>query len=511
MTRSTTLGLALTAAALGTATLAPPATGQSLAGRLTTRLDTLPLDRHVWGIAVLDPRGRLLYGRNADRLFMPASNTKLLVTAAATWLLPQAWAATTALYADGPIAAGVLRGNLVLYGGGDPTWTSRCYAVEPAPPERCTTDSFETLRRLAATLKQLGLTTVAGAVVGDGSYFEPLLIHPTWETDDLVWSYAAPVSGLGFNENMVIATVTPGSAVGARPVVTVEPDVAAMVVEVAATTAVEGTRTDLDWRRRPEGTGVLLTGSIGRDAAPDRSQLAVQDPSRYAALALASVLADSGIDVLGGIRSTVDPEATRAARATAPLATATSRPVEDWIFAILNVSQNWMAETLLKQLGKQLGRAGSWAEGLRVERRFLIDSLGIDSTQVMAHDGSGLSAKNLASPLAIATVLTTMRHHRRFAGFAAGLPRSGASGSLRTRFLDTPVATRVLAKTGSIGQVNSLSGYLERDSVLTPGLRPCRVFSIQANHHTLGGRAMIEAIDSIVVETARGTPCGRPE
>ncbi len=507
VTSSATLRVTALAVALTAAGPATPALTQSLGRRLTARLDTLPLDRHVWGIAVLDRTGRLLFGRNPERLFMPASNTKLLVTAAAVWLLPPRWTATTSLFAGGPIAGGVLLGDLVLYGGGDPTWTRRCYAVEPAPPEACTTDPTAQLRRLASTLKRTGVTTVAGAIVGDGSYFEPTLTHPTWESDDLAWAFAAPVSGLGFNENTVVATVTPGTKVGERPSVSLEPDLPVLTVEVTARTAGANTAVDLDWLRAPNGSGVTVSGTIPLGAPPDRSQLAVPDPNRFAALAFARVLADSGIAVLGGVRSTTDSLATRSVRATAALATVTSRPVEDWVFAINNVSQNWFAETLLKQLGKQLGRAGSWPEGINVERRFLIDSLGIDSTQVMAHDGSGLSAKNLASPLALATVLTTLRRHPRYPAFAAGIPQAGATGSLRNRFVATPVAGRVRAKTGSIGQVNSLSGYLEQDSILVTKLRPCRIFSIQANHHTLPGRIMVQAIDSLVVETARGTPC----
>lgn len=506
-----TLRLALAAAigSVATTVAAAPVAGQTLTRRLTRRLDSLPLDRHVWGIAVLDQAGRLLYGRNADRLFMPASNTKLLVTAAATGLLPAAWTATTTLHAGGPVAEGILKGDLVLYGGGDPTWSRRCYAVEPAPPERCTTDPFDPLRRLVSAVRRAGVTTVAGAVVGDGSYFEPTITHPTWETDDLVWAYAAPVSGLGFNENTIVAIVTPGPTEGAPPEVSLDPDLPALSIEVAAVTGADSTRTDLEWRRTADGTGVIVSGSIRLGGPPDRSQLAVSDPNRFAALALERVLADSGIAVLGGVRGTTDSLAYRSARATPPMASVASRPVEDWIFATLNVSQNWFAETLVKELGKQRGQSGSWAEGLRVERRFLIDSLRIDSTQFLAHDGSGLSAKNLASPLTLATVLSAMRRHPRYPTFAAGLPRGGATGSLRNRFQETPVADRIRAKTGSIGQVNSLSGYLERDSSFTSTGRPCRVFSIQANHHTLGGRTMVQAIDSVVVEVARRTPCVR--
>lgn len=511
MTSSKTLRLAIATAilAIETGTL-PTAAGQSLRSRLTTRLDSLPLDRHVWGVAILDRSGRLLFGRNADRLFMPASNTKLLVTATAIRMLPPGWTTSTSLFAGGPIADGTLRGNLVLYGGGDPSWSSRCYAVVPAPPEMCRADALEPLRTMVGAVRRAGIRRVAGAVIGDGSFFESAVVHPTWETDDLVWGYAAPVSGLSFNENLVVATVSPGASVGAPAQVELEPDLGALPIENRAVTVDDSGPTDLSWSRSQDGTGAILTGTIRRAGPPDQSELAVADPNRFAALALARVLADSGIAVLGGIRSTTDSNTTATARRSPPLATVTSRPVEDWVFAILNASQNFFAETLLKQLGRQFGRAGSWDEGLRFERRFLIDSVGIDSTQFRAHDGSGLSAKNLASPLTFASILRSMRRHPRYQSFAAGLPRSGASGSLQKRFLTTPIEHRVRAKTGSIGQVNTLSGFIEPDSILDRRARPCRVFSIQANHHTLGGRTMVQAIDSIVVEVGRDTPCAKP-
>ncbi len=128
--------------------VAAPLAGQPLARRLTARLDSTPLDRHVWGVAVLDRTGRLLFGRNADRLFMPASNAKLLVTSVAARRLPAGWTTTTAVFAAGPVIDGALRGDLVLYGGGDPTWSRRCYALEPAPPEACEPSPFDRLRSL---------------------------------------------------------------------------------------------------------------------------------------------------------------------------------------------------------------------------------------------------------------------------------------------------------------------------------------------------------------------------
>jgi D-alanyl-D-alanine carboxypeptidase/D-alanyl-D-alanine-endopeptidase (penicillin-binding protein 4) len=153
---------------------------------------------------------------------------------------------------------------------------------------------------------------------------------------------------------------------------------------------------------------------------------------------------------------------------------------------------------LLKQLGKQFGRGGSWPEGLEVERRFLIDSIRVDSTQISLSDASGLSSTNLVSPAAFTQILRFIRTHPRYSTFAAGLPQAGATGSLRTRFVGTPLAGRVRGKTGSISRVNTLSGYieLERGRFLT--------FSVQANHHTRPGREILGVIDSIVVEMGRG-------
>jgi D-alanyl-D-alanine carboxypeptidase/D-alanyl-D-alanine-endopeptidase (penicillin-binding protein 4) len=181
-----------------------------------------------------------------------------------------------------------------------------------------------------------------------------------------------------------------------------------------------------------------------------------------------------------------------------PLAEVTSRPLRDWIFPILNTSQNWYAEMTLKQLGKQFGRAGSWDEGLRIERRFLIDSVGVDSTQIALSDGSGLSASNLVSPLAFTQILRFIRSHPRYATFAAGLPRSGQRGTLKNRFVGTPIEGKVRAKTGSISRTNTLSGFVELGSgkVMT--------FSIQANHHALPGSVILAQLDSVVVEMAKG-------
>ncbi|MGH7593993.1 MAG: D-alanyl-D-alanine carboxypeptidase/D-alanyl-D-alanine endopeptidase [Gemmatimonadales bacterium] len=473
------------------------ASAQSLTTRIDHRLDGPGLDRLLWGVAVTDLDGHLLFGRNADRLFIPASNTKLLVSITANTLLGPRFTVPTSVYGSGPVANGVLQGDVVLYGRGDPTFSNRCYAADTTGAGVCDHDPAARLHQLAEQLRHRGIRVIAGDVIGDGSYFTPEIIHPDWEVYDLGWWYAAPVSGLGFNDNSVDFREIAGDSVGATPQVTMTPDLGAFALDNRAEVGARGSRRTFDIVRSDDGLTYLATGMLPAGSAPRNESAAVVDPNHYAALAFRRALATAGILVRGETRSTVDSFTYRSTRLTAPLAEVRSRPLGDWLYAILSPSQNWFAEMLIKQLGRQFGTAGSWEEGRRVERRFLIDSVGLDSTEFSVQDGSGLAANNFVTPLAFTRLLTFARKHANFAAIDAGLPASGKPGTLRNRFAGTPAATAVHAKTGSISGVNTLSGFVERADgrVL--------VFSIMANHHTLGGARMIAAIDSVVVELAK--------
>jgi serine-type D-Ala-D-Ala carboxypeptidase/endopeptidase (penicillin-binding protein 4) len=477
----------------------PVLPAQSLARRIDSRIDAPPFNRQLWGMALVDETGRLLYGRNQDRLFIPASNTKLVVSAVASALLPPDWKVKTSLY-GGPVVKGVLQGDLVLYGRGDPTMGRHCYATDTTLAGVCDVDPFARLRQLVDTLRAKGVRAITGDVVGDGSYFETTLVHPNWEAFDLNWWYAAPVSGLGFNDNSVDFEWGPGPTPGAPGAIAMKPDLGDIAFENRTVTVGPGGESDVGDRffRNPGTLQIWAEGTVALDNPRHTESFALPDPNLYAARALREVLDEAGISVLGGTSSTIDSATYAPLRRTAPLAEASSRPLRDWIFPILNTSQNWFAEMLLKQLGRQFGKAGSWPEGLEVERRFLIDSVKVDSTQFSLSDGSGLSSSNLISPLAFTQLLRYMRRHPRYATFAAGLPQAGVVGSLRNRFLGTPLAGRVRAKTGSIARVITLTGYIELDRgrMLT--------FSVEANHHAVSSRALLAAIDSVVVDMGRG-------
>src|SRR5881398_234646 len=471
----------------------------SLEQRLAQLIDAPPFNRATWGIYVVDDRGRVLYQRNADRFSVPASNTKLVVTAAAAVLLPADYRVTTSLYVNGRVDAGVLQGDLILYGRGDPTWSARCYAVDSLAPGACDS-SFTAIDAIADSVRAKGIRRITGKLVGDGSYFEPTMIHYAWNAWDLTWWYAAPVSGLGFHDNSVDFRIDPGPGVDAPPVITWSPDLGLITFENRARTVpADSTSTIGDnFFRTGGGWSIRAEGTVALGRKPWVESVAVRDPNLYAARALATSLGRKGVAVAGGAIGTTDSLAYRAARCCgSPLVEYRGRPLSDVIFPILNTSQNWFAEMLLKVLGHEIKGEGAWEAGLEVERRFLIDSVKIDSTAFALEDGSGLAAGNLVTPHAFAQLLAYMHRHPKRAPFLAGLPHSGQPGSLLKRFGGTALEGRVIAKTGSIDRVNSLSGFIERPNGRTI------TFSIQANTHAVPYQQMLAQIDSVVVEIGK--------
>jgi D-alanyl-D-alanine carboxypeptidase/D-alanyl-D-alanine-endopeptidase (penicillin-binding protein 4) len=484
------------------ATLAPaqalptPSRHGSLGRRLDALLDQPPFHRVTWGVSVVDDRGRTLYQRNADRLFVPASNTKLVVSAVATALLPPEYRVRTSVYVNGTLRDGIVDGDLVLYGRGDPTWSKRCYGVDTLAPGACDS-SFAAINAIADSLVARGVRRVTGKVVGDGSYFETALVHPAWNLFDLNWWYAAPVSGLGFNDNSVDFRITPAETVGRPPTITWTPELGMFSFENRARTgpADGGSTIGDNFYRAPGTMDIWAEGTAALGRKPWVESFALPDPNRYAARALAVSLMRLGITVEGGAIGTTDSLATRAVRCCgSPLLEYFGRPVGDIVFPILNTSQNLFAEMLVKILGREFRGNGSWEAGLEVERRFLIDSVGIDSTAFALEDASGEAAGNLVSPYAFAQLLAYMYRHPKRGPFLAALPRAGQVGSLRRRFVGTPIEGHVLAKSGSIDRVNTLSGYIERPDGHVV------IFSIEANAHAIPGRQMLAQIDSVVVQ-----------
>jgi D-alanyl-D-alanine carboxypeptidase/D-alanyl-D-alanine-endopeptidase (penicillin-binding protein 4) len=231
---------------------------------------------------------------------------------------------------------------------------------------------------------------------------------------------------------------------------------------VLATTDTAGARAsiDVDYEAWPDT--LVITGRIGLGKA-DSSWIAVPDPAMFAAQSLQAALAKRGIETMGIVRVARDSAAARelrvpfAGRDTAIVWT--SAPMREIIAAILKPSQNWIAEQLVRTLGARFRGEGSWSAGINVERRYLIDVARIDSFAFSLRDASGLSAQNLLSPNATIQLLEHARLSPWGDDYRAALPTPGMRGGTLSNRL-AGLESRVAAKTGTIANVNSLSGYM---------------------------------------------------
>lgn len=462
---------------------APARDSAALARRIDAILSRPALRRAHWGVEVRDAStGQVLYARNAERLFVPASSLKLVVSATAAHHLPADYRFRTFLHGTGPVANGVLRGDLVLVGRGDPLLSGR-YAESRVA-------IFEAL---ADSLRARGIRRVTGAVVGDDSWWDADRLRGDWEAYDTRWWYAAPVGALGFNDNSIDFRVEPGAHPGQPARITALPASSAYALENRTRTVAAGGAYTLDFERLPGGERVRAYGEIPVGAAVRTESFAVRDPARYAATVLRETLVARGISVEGAVR-VVSDSAASPARGAAPLVEHLSLPLPQTVGPILQTSQNWFAEQLLKTVGREVRGEGSWAAGLAVERDFLLREAGLDSTDFVLRDGSGLSSGNLVSPRGMVRLLDYVRRTPRQAVVRDALPVAGRSGSLRARLTD--LAGRVAAKTGYIGNVDSLTGFV----TLADGTEV--IFYIVSNNSGQPSARVKQGIDDVVREIA---------
>ena len=476
------LAVALLAPQRAAGNLAPPrpaaTSQQTLAARIDSILQRPALRQAHWGIMVQDAAtGRVLYERQAERHFVPASALKLVVSATAAHHLPADFRFRTTVYGTGPVQDGTLQGDLVLYGRGDPMISDRYFPSRTAVWEA-----------LADSLRARGVRRVTGAVVADESWFDADHVRGDWESYDTRWWYGAPVSALGFNDNSIDFRIE-AAPPGGRPRITWEPQSSYVWLENTAMMGEATARNTLDFERRT-GKGVRAYGIFPAGTAPQTEHFAVANPADYAGTVFRETLERKGIEVVNDAVRLVSDTARSVSRTAAVLAEHRSPPLPQAIEPILLRSQNWFAEQLLKAMAREVAGEGSWDAGLRVEREFLTGVVGIDTADVVLRDASGLSAGNLVTPRALVRLLDYVRGTPRQAMVRDALPVSAGKGSLQARFTDLP--GRVRAKTGYIGNVDSLAGYVTR----ADGSEV--IFAIIANSSGQPSSRMKPGIDDIV-------------
>jgi serine-type D-Ala-D-Ala carboxypeptidase/endopeptidase (penicillin-binding protein 4) len=442
------------------------------------------MERGVWAVDVMSlATGEHLYSLNPGKLMMPASNMKILTVAAAAETLGWNYTFTTTLEARGAISGGVLHGDLIVRGNGDPTINARSGRADAV------------LGEWASALTAAGISSIEGRIVGDDQAFDDEGIGAGWAWDYLQYSYAAPVGALELNENTAALLVSPGSAPGAPIVVDLTPGSGLTLVNRAVTGPPESPD-KIEYRRLLDQPVLEVTGSIPAGAGPSRYFVAVVNPTVFFVRSLKDALVARGIAVSG---EAVDLDDVAAGMQIAPAAgtrvvvSTRSPPLSEIATVLMKVSQNLYAETLLKALGAANGGLGT-AEGGKIAVYTLLDRWNVPRDAYVMYDGSGLSRYDYVTAATLTTVLERMyRDPRHRDAFLATFPIAGKDGSLASRLRRTRAEGNALAKTGSISNVRSLSGFVRTrdDEVLA--------FSILANDFPIQA-ATVNYIADLAVE-----------
>jgi D-alanyl-D-alanine carboxypeptidase/D-alanyl-D-alanine-endopeptidase (penicillin-binding protein 4) len=400
-----------------------------------------------WGVEILSlDRGEPIYERNATRLYMPASNNKVLTTAAALVRLGPEFRYETRVLADGPIVDGTLKGNLVIVGSGDPSNAPRFQGSDP----------FRTFKDWASRLKEKGIRRIEGDLLGDEASFEAKLLGSGWEWDDLAYGYAAPVSALQFNENLITIEIVPGEKEGSPAVLHIQPLEKYLSVENKVLTAAAGIDANIDIERGEGKESVVLRGVVPLKGSPQTRTVAVESPANYYLEALKLAMQQEGIDL-----SRCGIKAVRGWNPPSPqlLWVHSSPPLAEIIKPLLKVSQNLYAESLTRTLGLKFHGEGSFSSGKEVVEGALHD-MAIEKGTYYYADGSGLSRRNLVTADLLVRIFKFMYRHRYFQQFYDALPIASVDGTIAGRMKGTKAENNAHAKTGSMAYVRSLSGYV---------------------------------------------------
>jgi D-alanyl-D-alanine carboxypeptidase/D-alanyl-D-alanine-endopeptidase (penicillin-binding protein 4) len=451
--------------------------------------------------------GRVLFEQNANKLVRPASNMKLYTVAAALDRLSPDYRFVTSVFAnEKPNDKGVVKGDLTIYGRGDPSLAARFNNG----------DYFKGIDELATRIAAAGVKKVEGDLVGDESYFTGPQYGSGWEWEDLQWYYGAEVSALTVNDNALDLFVKPGAKIGDAAVITTGPPDPLLRIDNKVVTAAKGTKRDLNAYRGLGTDELSITGTIALDDKGYTGGIGISRPALLFTYLLRASLAQRGVTIKGKSR-TIDSRSGGSLIPRPPLNPAASKPPGPELVEIasmpsvpfsviaaqtLKPSQNLYTEIILRTLGTVVPPAASLSSsdinrtsesnGLEVVKKFLSEA-GVTPSPLVLSDGSGLSRNDMITAEATIQLLTYMHRHRYASVFRDALPIAGVDGSLRNRFKGTPAENNLRAKTGTLSSANSLSGYV-RDAAGEE-----LAFSIMVNNYPQDADVRASCIEPIAI------------
>ena len=439
----------------------------------------------TWGLEIRSLRsGETLVDIGSRRLLMPASTMKTITLAVAADQLGWDFTFDTHLHAKGTIANGTLSGDVVIVGSGDPTfddWDGAASAV---------------FQSWATSLKEHGVTTVEGRIIGDDHAFADGYGRG-WMWDDMADDYSAPTSGLHFNQGVTRILIAPGSSVGAPATLSLAPAYAPLPLAGQVWTERAGVPPTVSIQPLPRSSGATVKGSIAVDSQPQVRSAAVANPTQYFVNAVRAGLLANGVETHGAAVDLDDAsDAVALDTASIDIATHRSAPLSTVGETMMRLSQNLYAESLLLTVGARRSGAGTADAGIAAVAAVL-ESWGISPTEVLMADGSGLSRYDLVTADAVVSILAHVYGDERLRDpFIATLPVAGRPGMLSTRMNGTAAEANVHAKTGSFTNARAIAGFVQ-----TSEGEPL-AFSIMANNYGVPPAAVDRVADAILVALA---------
>ncbi|HEY6046333.1 MAG TPA: D-alanyl-D-alanine carboxypeptidase/D-alanyl-D-alanine-endopeptidase [Pyrinomonadaceae bacterium] len=430
----------------------------ALAGELDRTIDESASGNARWGVFVTSMNdGRVIYSRNGDKLFTPASNMKIFTTAVALDLLGPDYRWRTSAYTESQIdSSGTIAGDLILYGRGAPDFDSK---------------QKESLPALVDQLYQRGLRHVRGNIIGDQSYFRGSLYGDGWQWNDLQWYFGAEPSALSIDENTVEVTIAPAGKAGSSADVVITPNDNYVRLTNSTKTADGDTPTTIGIIRDLSSNDLRVWGEFPTRGRSFSAFLSIYDPARRAATLLKQALIARGIRVDGEPQdrdARVPEDKKFDPQKAIEMAFVESKSLGEIVRKTNKESNNLYAELILRTLGKERGTSapdpdqrrnrarGDDVAGVAVIQSWL-NSHGIPAKALALHDGSGLSRLDLITPESAARLLAEMAKSAASNVFRDSLPIAGRDGTLNGRLVST--SGRILAKTGTLTYDHSLSGY----------------------------------------------------
>lgn len=439
------------------------------------------------GILIVDPARRdTLYSRNAGKLFIPASNQKLVTGAVALAVLGPDFRFSTTVSARGSVAGGVLDGDLLVAGTGDPSVSDHMRG-----------DAMSVLHAMAESVAVHGVTRVRGRLVSSLDAFPDATLGFGWAWDDLDFPYSAGVDELFFNEGFTRVIVHGGERDGDPAAVSTKPASTYPAVRVLAVTE-SGHASTLELLQ--DSSDVTAGRVIVRGTIPpgttDTLEIAFRNQVGAYLAGFDEALRARGIVVEGGVASQTTPVRATGAPSMeppfTPLFSIVSPPLRDILAAFEKPSQNQIGEILFKTLGRSRTGSGT-ADSARVVVRSQVLAWGAAPDGFVVHDGSGLSRHDVITPETLAKVLDAATRLPGFDALYDALPVAGIDGTIATRMRNTPAQGNVRGKTGTLDMVRSLSGYVTTAD-------GHRLIAVQlANNWTVPVREVEQMQDAILV------------